>query len=184
MPIKDQMHINLRALAEGVDKREYHLDDDFFRTMGEGSDVHGGEADALLTFTKVGDGAWRLDMDIEGEVVVPCDRCLDDMRQHVALQESLTLRLASNPAQEADDDEDTLYVDERDALFDAAWPIMEAALLAIPIQHVHETGLCNDAMVKALNEHSTARSGEGEDDMAAPVANDGWKEQLKNLKTN
>jgi uncharacterized metal-binding protein YceD (DUF177 family) len=178
------MQIDLRALQEGGDQREYQLDDDFFRTMGEGSDVHGGEAAARLAFAKVEDKAWRLEMDIEGEVVVPCDRCLDDMRQHVTLHESLTLRLGSNTTSEADDDGDTLFVDERDALFDASWPVMEAALLAIPIQHVHETGLCNVAMVKALNEHSTARSGEGEDTAAAAAANDGWKEQLKNLKTN
>jgi uncharacterized metal-binding protein YceD (DUF177 family) len=178
------MCIDLRALEEGVAKREYRLDDDFFRAMGEGSDVHGGEATAQLAFTKVEDRAWRVDMDIKGEVIVPCDRCLDDMHQHVELQESLTLRLASDPAQETDDDGDTLYVDERDAFFDASWPVMEAVLLAIPIQHVHETGLCNDAMVKALNEHSAARSGEGEAFTTAPAANDGWKEQLKNLKTN
>ena len=182
MSLLDEMNICLKALTDDVSERDYRLDDGFFSDMGGEHDVRGGEATAHVTLTRVDERTWHMALRVKGEVVVPCDRCLDDMRLPVDASESLTVRLCSGPAQEQQDDEDTIFVEEREALLQLAWPIMEAILLDIPIQHVHETGLCNDAMVKALEEHSAARSGEGETDGATPAADDSWKEKLKQIK--
>jgi uncharacterized metal-binding protein YceD (DUF177 family) len=34
--------------------------------------------------------------------------------------------------------------------------------LAVPIQHVHQPGDCNDAMMRVLSEHSAARSSDAD----------------------
>ena len=182
MSVIDEMQIDLRSLTKDVTRLDYRLQGDVLCELAKGHEVHGGDIAAELTLTKVGEGAYELRIDMDGQLEIPCDRCLEDMQQHVRASESLHVRLVPDTACQEDQDEDTICVSERNALLDTAWPVMEAALLAVPIQHVHETGLCERAMVKALEEHSAARSGEGEAGTAA--ADDGWKEKLKQIKIN
>ena len=182
MSVINEMQIDLRSLAQDVTQFDFRLRGDELCELADGHDVHGGDLAARLTLTRVGEGQFELQIDVDGQLEIPCDRCLEDMQQHVSASESLQVRLVPDTACQDDQDEDTICVGEREALLNVAWPVMEAALLAVPIQHVHETGLCERAMVKALEEHSAARSGEGETGKTA--ADDEWKEKLKQIKIN
>ena len=51
--------------------------------------------------------------------------------------------------------------------------------LSIPIKHVHAPGKCNPAMIKALEEHSAARSSDGDEERPVDPR---WSE-LEKLKT-
>jgi uncharacterized metal-binding protein YceD (DUF177 family) len=62
-------------------------------------------------------------------------------------------------------------------VLDIAWFIYEAIALAVPIQHVHQPGDCNDAMMRVLSEHSAARSSDADAQEIDPR----W-EKLKSLK--
>ncbi len=56
-----------------------------------------------------------------------------------------------------------------------AWYLYEFIALAIPIKHVHAPGKCNPAMVRALEEHSAARSGQEDEQPMDPR----WEALLK-----
>ena len=56
---------------------------------------------------------------------------------------------------------DLVTVPENEGILDVSWFVYEFIVLALPIRHVHAPGKCNPAMIRALNEHSAARSGFG-----------------------
>jgi len=89
---------------------------------------------------------------------VPCDRCLDDMEQPIEAPFSLIVKLGSDYSES----DEFVTLDEKEPVLDLAWPIYETIALAVPIQHVHQPGDCNDAMMRVLNEHSAARSSDAD----------------------
>lgn len=91
-------------------------------------------------------GFFELLFHSEGIVIVPCDRCLDDMEQPIVAENRLTVKLGA----EYREDDDLVTVDENEGILDLSWFIYEFIALAIPIQHVHEPGKCNAAMIEAL----------------------------------
>jgi uncharacterized metal-binding protein YceD (DUF177 family) len=81
------------------------------------------------------------------------------MEQPVAADNRLTVKLGA----EYNEDDDWVIIDENEGILDLSWFIYEFIALAIPIQHVHEPGKCNAAMIEALEEHSAARSSDEDD---------------------
>ena len=63
---------------------------------------------------------------------------------------------------EYNEDDDIITVDENKGVLNTAWFIYESIALAVPIQHVHQPGDCNDAMMRVLQEHSAARSSDAD----------------------
>ena len=119
-------------------------------------------------------GFFELLFHSEGTVIIPCDRCLDEMSQPIETDNRLAVKLGA----EYSEDDDLVTIDENEGILDVAWFIYEFIALASPIRHVHEPGMCNAAMIEALEEHSAARSsGENE----AEVIDPRW-EALRKLK--
>ena len=69
-----------------------------------------------------------------------------------------------------------ITIDENEGVLDLSWFIYEAIALAVPIQHVHQPGDCNDAMMRVLNEHSAARSSDAD---AEKEIDPRWEKLLK-----
>lgn len=165
--------INLKAMKTDEMRREYTLDDAFFKALNA-SEVKGGALHASVSIRKAS-GFFELHFHAEGTVTVPCDLCLEDMSQPVVADHTLTARLG---AETNTDDDDTIMVDENEGMLDTAWLIYEFVALAIPIKHVHAPGKCNSAMTQKLAELSGAvRSGKEEEQATDPR----WS-ALANLK--
>lgn len=156
----EQFKINLNGLAEGDTTLTFDLDDAFFEAI-DAPMVRRGHLRVELSIHSVGS---RFDMlfHTEGSVVVPCDLCLDDMDQAIATDNRLTAQLGEGYSE----DDDLVTVDENEGMLDVAWYIYEFIELAIPLRHVHAPGKCNPAMMKILEEHSAARSGDGDSQQA------------------
>ena len=169
----ESFKIDLNGLKAGVTTFHYDLDDAYFRLV-ESQDVNGGRVHARLDVNRIDDN-FALDFSIAGVVTVPCDLCLDDMEQPITTSGSLTAKLGD----EYSDSDDQVTVDSDNGMLDVSWFIYEFIALAIPVKHVHTPGKCNPAMIKALEEHSAARSGE---EKAEAVVDPRWKE-LEKLKT-
>ena len=97
---------------------------------------------------------------IEGFVVVPCDRCLDDMELPVETDDTLKVKLGL----EFSDEDDMVIVPEEDGYINVAWFMYEFIALSIPMKHVHAPGKCNKGMMGALNKHLRTSADE-EDEM-------------------
>ncbi len=170
----DSLKIDLKSLDQGEMKMECSLDDEFFH-IAESGEVKGGNVQLFVSAHKSVSGLYEIDFHAEGMVKVACDLCLDDMDQPICTDNRLLAKLG----EEYSEDEDIVTVDKDEAILDTAWFVYESIVLDIPIKHVHAPGKCNPAMIKALEEHSPARSGEEENQQ---ITDPRWSE-LKKLKS-
>ena len=171
----EQFKIDLRSLGEGRTSLRLALDDSFFEAV-KAPVVHSGRLSCEVAIDRKGD-VFDLDFHTEGTVTIPCDRCLDDMEQPIVSDYHLVAKFGEDYSE----DDDLITVPENEGILDTAWFIYQFIELAIPLRHVHAPGKCNPAMMKILEEHSAARSGDG--DGETPV-DSRWAAlaQLKNKK--
>jgi uncharacterized metal-binding protein YceD (DUF177 family) len=143
---------------------DYELDDTYFSALSD-AEIKGGSLHVSGSIRKTV-GFFELLFDISGTVRIPCDRCLDDMNQPIETQLRLVAKLVSSDmiaeGKRTTDDDDIVTVDESEGILDLSWFIYETIALAVPIQHVHQPGDCNDAMMRVLDEHSAARSSDAD----------------------
>ncbi len=154
----EQFKIDLTALATDDTPLDYVLDDHYFEAL-EDAQVKSGSLHVSGSIRKAS-GFYELTLHTCGTVQIPCDRCLDMMDQPIEALLTATVKMGSK-AQTPDDD-DIIWVNERDGMLDIAWPIYESIALAVPIQHVHQPGDCNVLMSEKLNELSAARSSDAD----------------------
>ena len=153
----EQFKIDLKRLGEEGEIFEFDLDDSYFEAI-KAPMVRSGRLHTTLSIQYV-EGFYNLIFHTEGSVVVPCDLCLDDMNQEIVTDDCLSAQLGEGNSE----DDDQVTVNEREGILDVSWYIYEFIELSIPIRHVHAPGKCNPAMMKLLKEHSTVRSGDGDE---------------------
>lgn len=164
--------IDLKGLKDGDTTFEFSLDDGFFEAVGS-SEVHKGKVCVGLLIHKVAERYFDLDFHIEGEVIVPCDRCLDDIPQDIKTDTHLVARFGEDYSEK----DELVIVDENEGIIDISWFVYEFVVLNIPIKHVHAPGKCNRAMIEMLTEHySATRSSGGVDEKTIDPR---WIELLK-----
>ena len=151
--------IDLKNLKEAETILEFDLDDKYFSAI-DAPEVSKGDVSVEVAIKKTTERIFELEFHIEGEVVVLCDRCLDEMTQDIETDGSIVAKFGD----EDSDNDDLVMVDENEGILNIAWLVYEFIALAIPIKHVHAPGKCNSAMIKMLEEHSTTRSSDGVDE--------------------
>jgi len=165
-----QFDIDLKALTEDITPLSWTLDDQFFALL-EDTQLQSGSLHVSGSIRKAV-GFFELLLHTEGTVKVTCDRCLDLMDQPVEGD----LRVVVKLGPEDREDDDVITVDENSGVLKTAWLIYESIALAVPIQHVHQPGDCNDAMMRVLEEHSAARSSDAD---ANEAIDPRWEALLK-----
>ena len=99
----------LKSLGVGTHEFEYHLDKQFFVNM-ESSDIHDADLNVALTVQYNGD-IYNLDFHITGEVVLICDRCLDDLRFPIDATYHIVVKYGEDYN---DDNDEVLEIPETD----------------------------------------------------------------------
>ena len=166
------LKIDLKGLKEDKTSLEFSLDDSYFAAL-DGAEVRKGSLHVSVSIRKAS-GFFELLIHADGTLIIPCDRCLDDMEQPVEAESRLSVKFGS----ENSEDGDTIVVAEDEGILDLTWFIYESVALAIPIRHVHAPGKCNTAMTEVLEELSSDRSSDEESDQAVDPR---W-EALKKLR--
>ena len=138
----------LKSLGIGTHEFEYHLDKQFFANM-ESSDVHDADLSVHLTVTYKGD-FYDLDFHITGEVVLICDRCLDDLHFPIDATYHIVVKYGDDYN---DDGDEVLEIPQSDSSLNVAYMLYDTVELAIPIKHVHPMGKCNRQMSALLKKH-------------------------------
>ena len=146
----------LKSLGVGTHEFEYHLDKQFFVNM-ESSDIHDADLNVALTVQYNGD-IYNLDFHITGEVVLICERCLDDLRFPIDATYHIVVKYGEDYN---DDNDEVLEIPETDNTLNVAYMIKDTVELAIPMKHVHPLGKCNRQMSAMLKKH---RATSGDDD--------------------
>ena len=129
----------LNSLSIGVQEFSYHLDGSFFNDV-EATEVNSASVDAQLRVDKKEEGIYRLSFRFSGELMIPCDRCLDDMTLCVDTTYDLTVK-------EGDE-----YDDSDEKVLDLTPLMRDTVLLTIPLMHVHPEGACNAQMLNKLQQ--------------------------------
>ena len=166
------LKIDLKSLKEEETSLEFNLDDTYFEALDD-AEVKKGSLHVSVSIRKA-TGFFELLFHTAGTVIIPCDRCLDDMDLPVETENRLVVKLGSEYSEE----DDVIVVPENEGILDMSWLIYEFVALVIPIRHVHASGKCNPAMTKALEELSADRSS---DEESSHETDPRW-EKLKNLK--
>ena len=164
------LKIDLKGLKEETTSLTFDLDDRYFEAL-DGADVKRGSLHVSVSIRKA-TGFFELLFHTEGTVIIPCDRCLDDMDQPVETDNRLIVKFGSEYSEE----DDIIVVPEDEGILDTSWIIYEFVALVIPIRHVHAPGKCNPVMTQALEELSADRSSDEESDQAIDPR---WEKLLK-----
>lgn len=155
-------NLALRSLSEGNHQFEFLLNDTFFLAIDD-EQIRKGKVNALVSVKRTLN-SFEISFELEGTVKIPCDRCLDDMVQPIAVKELLIVKFGAEYAEEG---ENVIVIPEMEGELNIAWFMFEFLALAIPIKHVHAPGQCNKEMTSKLRKHSTRRTDEEEDDLGA-----------------
>ena len=165
------LKVDLKGLKDDETSFVFNLDESYFSALDQ-AEVKKGSLHVSVSIRKAS-GFFEILIHEAGTVIIPCDRCLDDMEQPVETDVRLTVRLGD----ENSEDGDTIVVAEDEGILDLTWIIYESVALAIPIRHVHAPGKCNTAMTEVLEELSADRSSDEESDQSIDPR---W-EKLKKL---
>ena len=183
----DSYNIQLKTMEIGKSEFEYHLDNEFFGMIGE-EEIQKGDIKCKVTVSKTTKQS-ELNFELEGKVVVECDRCLEEMDQPIKTTGHLIVRFGKDFK---DDGDDIVIIPEEQGFINISWFLYEFAALAIPIKHVHPYGLCNKNMSKKLSEHLAVDADDVDNDFEVEdedgSSNDGpidprW-DALKNLNVS
>ena len=147
----DKYTISLKSLSEGTHSYEYTLDHTFFSEI-DSPEIQNGDVNIGLMLRRTGD-TFELHFDIKGHIVIPCDRCLDDMELPVETEDTLYVKFGEEYSEEG---ENLIVVPEAEGTINLAWYMYECIALTIPLKHTHPEGMCNPEMETLLKAHSAA----------------------------
>jgi len=143
-----QFKLPLKSLPKGTHEFEYHLDKQFFMNM-ESADVRDADVDVKLVVTYAND-VYDLAFAFTGKIIVPCDRCLDDLELGMDTSYRIKVKYGDDYREDSDD---MMEIPESDNYLNVAYMMFDTVSLAIPIKHVHPMGKCNRAMSSLLKKH-------------------------------
>lgn len=135
-------------MSIGESEIEYHLTNEFFQLIGE-EEIQKGDVTVKVHVAKTSKQS-ELNFQLDGKVIIPCDRCLEEMEQPIHTTGHLIVRMGK---EFKDDGDDIVVVPEEQGVINVSWFMYEFIALAIPVKHVHTYGMCNKTMSTKLREH-------------------------------
>lgn len=155
-------NVPLKNLTEGTHSFEYLLDDKYFKLIGDSeSDIERGTVKVDVTVKRISN-TFEFGFALSGTIVVPCDRCLDDMSIDVDVKNRLVVKFGEEYAEESDE---IVVIPEEEGAINIAWFLYEFVALAIPMKHVHAPGKCNKIMTSKYNKHKAVSADDDSDEM-------------------
>ncbi len=151
-------NIVLKDLNSETRTVEFDLNDEYFKKI-DSPEVQKGNIKAKVSVQKKL-STFELTFSIDGSILIPCDRCLDDMEQPIHYKEKLQVKFGDK----FDEIDEIVIVPEADGGINVAWFLYEFIVLNIPMKHVHAPGECNKTMVTKLKKHITRHKSDDDDE--------------------
>lgn len=158
MSVHKAYTLNLASLPEGHHEMDCRCDTEFFRMM-ESPDVYEADIDAHIDVDRKGD-AYHILITLEGDMRIPCDRCLEPMVHEVDAEYGLTVRYGDEYNDSLDD---VLILPWNEREWDLSRVLCDTVMLTVPLRHVHDDGECDLSMTDRLKE--ITREDIGEEDL-------------------
>ncbi len=142
--------IDIKGLTSGKHTLEYSLDGSFFESFG--SDIIlDADLKAMVEVEKVS-GWIKVVCDMNGTVVVECDKCLADLTLPVNFTVPFTVKFSSFADEEEEDDGDVIVLGKNDGEVDLSQVFYDYVVLSLPLKRVHPEGECDPVMLKKMSE--------------------------------
>jgi uncharacterized metal-binding protein YceD (DUF177 family) len=145
--MNERYTIAYKGLGTEPQRFDFEVGGDFFK-RNEGSGIKGGSATVEVELERKPSMLY-LRVRITGEVIVACDRCLEDCALPIDFHDTLIVKFSE---EEVPTDGEVMWINPADSLLDLEQYIYESIVLALPFRRVHpedvhETPLCNPAML-------------------------------------
>ncbi len=175
MSFLDQFAIQFAGLKSGSYNFEFAINESFFEKFTE-SEIKRGTVNVHIELQKQARMMVLL-FNMDGSVILTCDRCLDEFDFPIDHQTKLIVNIGKD---NSEDTEEIITISESENEINLAQFIYESIHLALPMKRIHpdnEKGgsTCNSEVMKKLKEH-TASAIENNDDPR-------W-DKLKNIEFN
>ncbi len=154
--------IAYKSLGSGSFDYHFDIDNEFFSGF-EGSEITAGNCGVDVQLQR-GESMLELDVVIEGDVVVACDRCLDDCPIAIDYEGRLIVKFSSEVE---DYDGEIMWLSPAESEIDLSQYIYESIVLSLPYQRVHAEGECNEEMISKFAIVSATEFEELEQEVAA-----------------
>lgn len=153
----------VKKLPHGSHTFNYVLGHDFFADLDQ-NEILNGSVNVVVTVKK-SQQTIGLTIEGEGNVVVTCDRCLDEMTLPVVAEDDFTVIFGDEYAEDGDN---VVVVPEQEGEFDVSWLIYETILLALPFNHTHAEGECNPEMEDVIERYTPGAETQEEETISDP----------------
>lgn len=142
--------INLRTLAQGRSKHSFKLKKEFFESFGN-EDI---TPDGLVLEVEVDKSHRRVGAfcEVKGNVVVACDRCMEDLSLEVDIEKDFTIKFTSYASEDEQTDEGIILLESNDGDLDLSQVMYDYIILSLPLIKVHPEGECDPEVMKKLEE--------------------------------
>lgn len=163
--------IALNGLAAGKTQFRWHAEGQFFSSF-ENSEILDADVDIDVIVEKSGKYI-GVDLDIEGEVTVECDRCLADLNLPVSASPKFSVKFGESSENEnitAEGEREIIFLPETDTEMDLSQIIYDYVCISLPLSRVHEDGECDPDTVKYLCTEESAAVSEPEETVESPFA--------------
>lgn len=167
--MNDKFIIPLNGLAAGETRFSWTAGKEFFDSF-ENAEILDAELNISVRVEKSG-RYLGVDCEVEGHVVVECDRCLDELKMPIDSSIALSVKYGSeeNAEEHQEGEREIVFIPEDSAELDLSQVIYDYVCLSLPMQRVHEPGGCNPAAMKYYDAPARSETSETED-CASPFA--------------
>lgn len=152
-----QYNIVLKDMTDEFRSYDFELNDEYFAKI-DSPEVSHGLVRAKLRVQKML-AVFELSFELEGNILIPCDRCLDNMQQPIKHSEKIQVKFGATYSEE----NEIVVIPESEGSINVAWFLYEFIVLNIPIKHVHAPGECNKTVVTKLKRHITRSKDDNEE---------------------
>jgi uncharacterized protein len=141
--LRSECKIPFVGLKLGKHTFTFLIENSFFDTLGiQVTDllVSRGNLEALIVFDKQQENIFHLDIKVEGNLVLNCERCLDDFEYELKFTERQWVKIG-----DADfDDPDILTLPKNEFQLDVGPLLYEFISLAVPLIRMHPRNSAGD----------------------------------------
>ena len=146
MEKESEFLIPVSGLALGVHSFKFDIKDDFFADL-DYSEVKQAAVTVDLEVLRE-ELMMTLKFQLEGKVLVPCDRCADEFFIPIQSEQVFYIKFGAEGVEESDD---VVVVPAEEHAYDIRSLIYEYIILSIPIHRVHPEGECNPQVLAMLS---------------------------------
>ncbi len=164
---KNEFVISINGLTRGEHTFLGGADKEFFAKF-ENNEILDADLDVTM-FVDKRQECVDVDIDLDGTITVPCDRCLAPVAVEVSESASFRLRLKGESCTLQEDQEEVFLSDGSDIL-DLSQEVYDFSLLALPLQRFHREGECDKAALDYLSEGDIPDTGD-EGPVDSPFSN-------------